>query len=313
MAWDTRLNPFHTNDFCVIIFEIGMRTVSVPGYSTKRKASTESVWRSAMSDVPGVRAPGGDQIAAVPVQTTQSYSAGGYTGTSAGTSETYTSDGAGDGSAGGKAKEVAGQGKQAATQAVGDVKQTATEQAQRVATETKTQLRDIVSDVRDRVGQQAHSQNDKLVGGIRQTADQLDEMRADRQDSPAATIVSRVADSGRQLADYLDRNGPEGVLQEVQDFARRRPGAFLAAALATGFVVGRLGKGVARADGAAGSADGSAKPTSDDFSSVSEALPTTGDGYGPGTAATEYRATGAGTPTVVAVEEEYVVPLGTER
>ena len=89
-------------------------------------------------------------------------------------------------------------------------------------------------------------------------------MRGDRGDSPAAAVVSRVADGGRQIADYLDRNGPEGVLREVQDFARRRPGAFLATALAAGFVVGRLGKGVAKADPDAGET----KPASDSFVSV---------------------------------------------
>ena len=151
-----------------------------------------------------------------------------------------------------KAKQVAEQTKEAAGAAATDVKDTAKEQAQRVGAEAKTQARNLASDVKDRVGEQARTQNDKLVGTIRQTADQLDEMRGDRADSPAATVVSRVADGGRQLADYLDRNGPEGVLQEVQDFARRRPGAFLATALVAGFVVGRVGKGVAKADPAAG-------------------------------------------------------------
>jgi len=87
-------------------------------------------------------------------------------------------------------------------------------------------------------------------------------MRGDRSGTPAATVVSRVADGGRQLADYLDQHGPDGVLRDVQDFARRRPGAFLATALAAGFVVGRLGKGVAKADPNAGN-----KPTSDSYTS----------------------------------------------
>ena len=151
-----------------------------------------------------------------------------------------------------KAKQVAGQTKEAAGQAAADVKDTAKEQAQRVGAEAKTQARNVAGDVRDRVSEQARTQNDKLVGSIREIADQLDQMRGDRADSPAATVVSRVAEGGRQMADYLDRNGPEGVLREVQDFARRRPGAFLATALAAGFVVGRLGKGVAKADPDAG-------------------------------------------------------------
>ncbi|GAA4973517.1 hypothetical protein [Actinoplanes utahensis] len=152
-----------------------------------------------------------------------------------------------------KARQVAGQGKEAAQQAAADVAGTAAEQAQRVGAEARDQVRTITAEVRDKVGEQARAQSDKLISTIRETADHLDEMRGDRQDSPAATVVARVADGGRQFADYLDRHGPEGVLQEVQDFARRRPGAFLATALAAGFVVGRLGKSVANAEAHAGS------------------------------------------------------------
>jgi hypothetical protein len=233
-----------------------------------------------------------------------------------------------------KAKQVAGQTKQAAGEAVAEVKDTAAEQAQRVGHEAKAQARNVAGDVRDKIGEQARTQNDRLVGSIRQTADQLDEMRGDRADSPAATVVSRVADGGRQLADYLDRNGPEGVLQEVQDFARRRPGAFLATALAAGFVVGRLGKSVAKADPTAGT--GAGKPRTDTFASnypatSSPAAPAPAPAYAapaadyvaplteyttpaggyvePATefpvtgAGTEYASTGTGTPVVV--EDEY--------
>src|SRR3954452_20834885 len=242
----------------------------------------------------------------------------------------------GAGSSGGEqstTKQVAQQGKQATGQAVSEVTGTAREQAQRLGAEAKTQVRHVAADVRGRVSEQARSQNDRLVDTIRQTADQLDEMRGDRAEGPAATVVSRVADSGRQLADYLDHNGPEGVLREVQDFARRRPGAFLATALAAGFVVGRLGKSVAKADSDAGRG----KPASDSYVSAMPQTDTVDRIGGPiaepayppvtpetpgttgaattgttgttgltGTAVTtEYALTGTGTPVVV--EEEYVL------
>jgi len=229
------------------------------------------------------------------------------------------------------AKQVAGQGVQAAGQAAGEVTGTAKDQAKRVGAEAKTQARSVAVDVRDRVGEQARTQNDRLVGTIRQTADQLDEMRGDRADSPAATVVSRVADSGRQLADYLENNGPEGVLREVQDFARRRPGAFLASALAAGFIVGRLGKGVAKADsgsdigkprsdafvsqpgsGIAGQPSGyqPATATGTEFPATGTEFPATGTEYA--ATGTEYAATGTGTPVAV-VEEEYLIENTGER
>jgi hypothetical protein len=219
---------------------------------------------------------------------------------------------------------------QQAGQAVSDVKDTVAEQAQRVGSEARTQARTVATDVRDRLGERARTQNDRLVSSIRETADHLDEMRGDRSGTPAATVVSRVADGGRQLADYLDRNGPEGVLAEVQDFARRRPGAFLATALAAGFVVGRLGKSVAKAG--SGTGPSAVKPVDDQFvtdyqttapSTVAAGYPTAattgyatpGEGYTevgneyapPGT---EYAATGTGTPAAV---EETVIPSSEPR
>ncbi|WP_433795579.1 hypothetical protein [Actinoplanes sp. CA-252034] len=160
-----------------------------------------------------------------------------------------------------KVKQVAQDTRAAAGDAASDVAGTAKEQAQRVGAEARTQARNVAAEVRGKLGEQARSQHGRLVGSIRQTADHLDEMRADRSDSPAAAVVERVAEGGRQFADYLDRNGPEGVLREVEDFARRRPGAFLATALAAGFVVGRLGKSVAKADPDAGAA----KPSTDTY------------------------------------------------
>ena len=215
------------------------------------------------------------------------------------------------------ARQAAGQSAQAAGQAASEVAGTAKDQAQRVASEAASQARSVAAEVRDRVGEQARTQHDKLVTSIRQTVDHLDEMRGDRQDSPAATVVSRVADSGRQLADYLETNGPEGVLREVTDFARRRPGAFLASALAAGFVVGRLGKGVMKAD------ELESKPASDTFVSTAgdaEAYGTTGYttpsaayDIGATTANTAvygsstYAATGTGTPVVA--DEGYPTDL----
>jgi hypothetical protein len=217
------------------------------------------------------------------------------------------------GASGSTPRQAAGQAAGAAGQAARDVAETAKDQARDVGQEARAQARNVAADVRDRVGEQARNQNDRLVDGIRRMADELDSMRGDRQESPAATVVNRVAEGGRQVADYLARKGPEGVLDEVQDFARRRPGAFLATALAAGFVVGRLGKGVINA----GSAGPAGKPRSDAFisdvprldpepsyptvgypdSTVEPAGPrATPAATPPVTTTTEYAATGTGTP-----------------
>jgi hypothetical protein len=150
-------------------------------------------------------------------------------------------------------------------------------------------------------------------------ADDLDQMRAQRGDSPAAQVVSRVADGGRQVADYLADRGPDGVLGEVQDYARRKPGTFLAAALVAGFVVGRLGKGVLNATDSPNPSAG--KPREDTFvSDIPRLDPQPSDptaGY-PDSAAepgyrtdppvsTEYASTGTGRPFVV--DDPYAVEV----
>lgn len=216
----------------------------------------------------------------------------------------------------GPAKQAATQAAGAAGQAAGDVAGTAKDQARQVAGEVKTQARSVAADVRNRVSDQASTQNEKLASGIRRIADELEQMASERDDSPARQVVTRVAGSGRQMADYLAERGPEGVLREMQDFARRRPGAFLAAALVGGFVVGRLGKSMLNAS--SDSTGASSKPRRDAYVSDVPPLPASQSvagystepgyaaGYGTGAgyaAGTEYVSTGTG--TAIPLEEPY--------
>jgi hypothetical protein len=139
---------------------------------------------------------------------------------------------------------AAEQTKETVKAAATDVAETAKSQIRDVAGEVKQQGRNVAAQVRDGVTEQARVQQDNLAQTVRRVADELEAMADQRPDSPAATVVARVADGGHQVAQYLADRGPEGLLAEVQDFARRRPGAFLATALVSGFVIGRLGRGV---------------------------------------------------------------------
>jgi hypothetical protein len=205
-------------------------------------------------------------------------------------------------------REAAGQAAGAAGTAASNVAGTAKEQARRVTDEATNQARNVAGQVKGKVTDQARTQNDKIVEGIRRMADELDQMKSERTEGPAAAVVTRVADGGRQVADYLASNGPEGVLREVQDFARRRPGAFLATALVSGFVVGRLGKGVLNA----ADTQPDIKPSTDTFVSTSPATSTYATGYATDDpyvteTGTQYASTGTGTPVVV--DDPYEAPL----
>ena len=136
------------------------------------------------------------------------------------------------------------------------VASTAKEQGREVAGQVAAQARSVAGDMRRRVTDEAHTQNQRLASGLRQLADQLDEMATDRADSPARSIVHRLGEGGRRAADFLERQGPEGALREVQELARRRPGMFLLGAALAGFAMGRLGKGLVGAGTGTGTVAG---------------------------------------------------------
>ena len=60
----------------------------------------------------------------------------------------------------------------------------------------------------------------------------------DRWWATSATPKPRVS----AFAERLDTNGPQGLLDDVTLFARRRPIVFLAAAAGAGFMIGRLAR-----------------------------------------------------------------------
>jgi hypothetical protein len=144
---------------------------------------------------------------------------------------------------------TADQAKQAASQVAG----TAAEQARSVMGEAREQAGTVLEDLRSRAMGEAEGQTKRAAGQLRQWASDLSGLAAHaRDDSPARSLVAHAADRGSQAADYLDERGVEGIVGDLRQFAQRRPGAFLGAALLAGLAVGRLPK----AAGAASQADG---------------------------------------------------------
>jgi len=132
---------------------------------------------------------------------------------------------------------------QHAKSAAGNVAGTAKEQTRAVVGEAKEQARQAVGQLRGRAGEQVQYQSHRAAQGIRQWADDLASMsEGGKPDSPVSGVVQQVADGGRRVADYLEQHGLAGAVDEVQSFARRRPGAFLAGAAAMGFLIGRIAK-----------------------------------------------------------------------
>ncbi|MET9958123.1 hypothetical protein ABZ128_03395 [Streptomyces sp. NPDC006326] len=134
---------------------------------------------------------------------------------------------------GGKAAEVGG---------------TAKEQAANVVGEATTQARDLVGELRTQLTGQAETQTQRLAENVRRLSQELRELGENgKPDSTMAGVARQIADSGHQVAAHMEKRGPDGLVSDLQNFARRRPGVFLAGAALAGFVVARAGKGVSAA------------------------------------------------------------------
>ncbi|NIH82751.1 hypothetical protein [Amycolatopsis viridis] len=71
---------------------------------------------------------------------------------------------------------------------------------------------------------------------------------SDRSESGIAQdVVREVAQRAKKVASWLDSREPGDLADEVRDFARRKPGLFLAGAAVAGLLAGRLTRGVAAA------------------------------------------------------------------
>lgn len=162
-----------------------------------------------------------------------------------------------------KGQDVADRAKSEASQ----VTDTAKDQARQVKDEVTTQARGLVDQAKTELRDQGRSQADHAAQAIHRVADQATALADGRTDEAGAVAgyVRRAGEQVGHIADRLDQRGVEGVLNDVQNFARRRPGAFLLGCAAAGFAAGRLIRGGAASSGSAepeGNGDRSTQPSS---------------------------------------------------
>lgn len=138
------------------------------------------------------------------------------------------------------------------------VAETAKTEARDVAAQTQQQARALYHQLRSEVTDQASGQSRRAASGLRALADELGEMgNATQQRGVASDVARQASDRARGFADWLDQREPGDILDEARDFARRRPGTFLAAAAALGFLGGRMTRGLADDDSSSPSSAGS--------------------------------------------------------
>lgn len=170
-------------------------------------------------------------------------------GSKADAAKTAAADTAGTASE--KGKEVA---HTAADQAKG-VAAEARSQAGTVVEEARTQARQVMGTAGSELQNQLADRLQTASGGARDTAGQLRALAEGRVEEAGQVgdLARKAGDQLERLADRADELGVQGVVDEVSEFARRRPVAFLAGAAAAGFLVGRLARaGKDASDGGSG-------------------------------------------------------------
>jgi len=175
------------------------------------------------------------------------------------------------------AKDQAAQVGQSAAEAGQHVAGVAKEQATQVTAEAGKQAKDLLAQAQVQLKEQAGAQQEHLVTGLKALRDELNSMVEKSENPGVATDFARqAADRTGSVASWLDGREPAAVLDDLQSFARRKPGTFLAVAAGIGLVAGRLTRGLAAdaknsSDSPSSSSNGSAATTSD--ASLSEMPP----------------------------------------
>jgi hypothetical protein len=190
------------------------------------------------------------------------------------------------------AKEAADRGR--------DVAGTAADEAKAVGAEAKSQLLNLMDQLRGELNSQASDQGQRAARGLGSFGDELRQMAdAAPQDGVAGDLVRRLEQQIRTASQWLENREPGELLDDVRSVARRRPGAFLAGAALLGLLGGRLTRGLT--DGSSGSTSSGSTSTGT-RTSTAGAYGTTGGTYGVtestyGTAGT-YGTTGAAATVV---------------
>jgi hypothetical protein len=151
-------------------------------------------------------------------------------------------------------KEQGSQTAQQAGQAGRHVAQKATEQGKHVVAEAGHQAHSMLDQAQSQLMEQASAQKQRAAGGLRGIGGQLRSAADNAQPGPAKDLIGQASGRIDQIADWLEHREPGQVIEELRDFARQRPGAFLGGAVLAGMLVGRLTRSMTGGGGMPGGA-----------------------------------------------------------
>jgi len=129
---------------------------------------------------------------------------------------------------------------QTSKDSAGQVAGTAKDQGQQILSEATSQASNLAGEARSQISQQAGQQQERAATTLHGLGDELAGM-ADQSESGgmASQLVRQASEQVHRVAGWLDSRDPSGLVEDVRDFARRKPGTFLAGAAAAGLITGR--------------------------------------------------------------------------
>ncbi len=195
----------------------------------------------------------------------------------------------------GVAKEQAGAVKDTAVESGQHVAAVAKDEVAKVTSEASDQVKDLLNQSRDELSSQAGVQTQRLGSIVRGFADELDGMASGKGSSgPITDLAQQGSRRVSEIAHRLEDGTPGDLLDDVRNFARRRPAAFLGLAALTGVVVGRLTRNLAAEAKDAKEAEQTPAPVTTGYSTTPAVT-----SYDTAPVTTGYAAPGAYEPTAV--------------
>ena len=129
-----------------------------------------------------------------------------------------------------------------ATDGAREVVSQAADEVSSVVGQARDQIDTLIGDARHELQQQADARSAQAAEGLRGLSHQFAALAGGRP-GDADQLVHYMQSAQHKLSDVatrIEQRGPQGMLDEVTSFARRRPGVFLLCAAGAGFAIGRL-------------------------------------------------------------------------
>ncbi len=128
----------------------------------------------------------------------------------------------------------------------GQLAHKAREQGSHIAAEAGHQARDLLGEARNQLRSQADTQQHRAAAGLRHLGDEICSMvEQSGQKGLAADLAGQASKRINAVAGWLEQRESGSMLEDVREYARRHPGAFLAGAALLGGLAGRLTRNAA--------------------------------------------------------------------